>query len=82
MVGHACNPRKCKEEDQEFKVTLSNIMKLRQPGVDETLSKVTCLQTKQTKSRQIDFKFDSHFTLCFSFLLGNEAESCPSYLEM
>lgn len=54
MVGHACNLRKCKEEDQEFKVILSNIMKLRQPGIYETLSKshLPPNKTKQTPGKQ------------------------------
>lgn len=81
MVGHVCNPRKCEEEDEEFKEILRNITKLRQPGIYET-QKATATKQNKTNSRQIDFKSDSHFTLCFSFLLGNEAESSPSYLEM
>lgn len=55
MVGHACNPGKCKGEDQEFKVILSNIMKLRQPGIDETLSKshLPPNKTEQTQANRL-----------------------------
>lgn len=81
MVGQACTPRKCEEEEEESKEILRNITKLRQPGICDS-QKATASKQNKTNSRQIDFKSDSHFTLCFRFLLGNEAESGPSYLEM
>lgn len=52
MVGHACNPRKCEEEEEEFKEILRNITKLRQPGIYETLKKpLPPNKTKQTPGK-------------------------------
>lgn len=59
-------------------------MKLRGAAWDtwDSLKKPPASKQNKTNSRQIDFKSDSHFTLCFNFLPGNEAETNPSYLEM